>query len=564
MIKMQNIPIIGKIAIPAIILASVAIAIVLAASWSMTRLSDMASDLVDKNAARVRYALQAESSFNSAAVSEKNVILNAADKAEAQATIALYNKASEATIAAIDHYEQITKSEEQRHLAESFRTAVGEREKASAHIFDLVLSGKADQAFDYSRTTAAAFRRQATDAAAKLIAMNVEQMQAAREEGAAMASTTRFWLIAGALLGLACGFGALGWVSLYQISKPLTLMSGEMKKLASGDLDIHIAGVGRGDEIGTLAQALKVFHENAILTRRLEEEQRAEQQRKEARQHLIEQHISQFDAQVRGALDILAAASTEMNATANSMSSTAEMANRQAGAVAATASETLSNVQTVAAATEQLHVSIEEISRQVTQSADIAGEAVNEADSTNATIEGLAQTAQKIGEVVTLIQSIASQTNLLALNATIEAARAGDAGKGFAVVAGEVKTLANQTARATEDISGQVAAIQAETGKAVTAIKAIGNTIRQMNEIASAIAAAVEQQGAATRAISQNIQEVARGTAEVSTSIARVNDAAEQTGAAAMQVLSASDDLGRQAESLSKNVDGFFVNIRAS
>jgi methyl-accepting chemotaxis protein len=564
MIKIQNISIIAKIAIPGSFLAMVAMLIVLAASWSMTQLSVMASDLVDKNAARLRYALQAESSFNSAAVSEKNVILNASDKADAQANIALYNKASESTIAAIDHYEAITKSAEQRQLAESFRAAVGERETASAHIFELVLSGKTDQAFDFSRTTAAAFRRQAADAAAKLIAMNVEQMQAAREESAAMASKTRLWLIAGALLGLACGFSMLGWISLYQISKPLTAMSGEMKKLASGDLDILIDGVGRGDEIGTLAQALKVFHENAILTRRLEDEQRAEQQRKEARQQLVERHIREFDAQVRGALDILSAASTEMNATANSMSSTAEMANQQAGAVAATASETLSNVQTVAAATEQLHVSIEEISRQVTQSADIAGAAVTEADRTNSTIEGLAQTAQKINEVVTLIQSIASQTNLLALNATIEAARAGDAGKGFAVVAGEVKLLANQTARATEDISAQVSAIQAETGQAVAAIKAIGSTIRQMSEIASAIAAAVEQQGAATRDISQNIQEVARGTAEVSTSIARVNDAAEQTGAAAMQVLSASGDLGRQANSLSKNVDGFFANIRAS
>jgi len=221
-------------------------------------------------------------------------------------------------------------------------------------------------------------------------------------------------------------------------------------------------------------------------------------------------------------------------------------------------------MSTVAAATEQLHASTNEISRQVTQSAEFASTAVVEADRTNATIQGLADTAQKIGDVVALIQNIASQTNLLALNATIEAARAGEAGRGFAVVASEVKALANQTAKATEDISAQIAAIQGETGNAVEAIKAIGGTIRKMNEIASAIAAAVEQQGAATRDISNNIQLVAQGTSSVASNIAGVNEAVEETGHAAAEVLTASDELGRQADRLRVNVNGFLDNIRAA
>ena len=306
----------------------------------------------------------------------------------------------------------------------------------------------------------------------------------------------------GAAAGLVCAFGILGWIALYQISRPLAFMTGEMTKLANGDLNIEIEGADRADEVGGLARSLQVFKENAVTARRLEEEQRQQQVQKESRQHAVEGYIAVFDRQVSEALDTLSAASTEMHSTAASMSSTAEETSRQATAVTTASDQTSANVQTVAAATEQLHASTNEISRQVTQSAEFASTAVVEADRTNATIQGLAETAQKIGEVVSADSNIASQTNLLALNATIEAARAGEAGRGFAVVASEVKALANQTAKATEDISTQIAAIQGETGLAVDAIKAIGGTIRQMNQIATAIAAAVEQQGAATRDIS--------------------------------------------------------------
>ena len=561
-LKFRNIAIIAKIAVPATIVAVVAIGIVLYASLAVTHLSDTAAALVDGNATRVQLALQAESNFNSAAVSEKNVILNGTDLQAAKENIEHYSQATADTLDAITRFEAITKAEDQRELIETFRTAVGNRQEASKQIFELALAGKTAEAFDYSRGTAAKFRATASKAVKELIALNVAKMRVARDETVIMADRTRAWLVVGAAAGLVCAFGILGWIALYQISKPLARMTHEMTKLAAGDLDIQIDGADRADEVGGLARSLQIFRQNAITAHRIETEQREEQAQKELHQRVVEQHITEFDAQVREALDTLTAASTEMHATAESMAATAEETSRQATAVASSSDEATANVQTVAAATEELHSSISEISRQVAQSAEIANIAVIEADRTNDTVLGLAQTAHKIGEVVTLIQNIASQTNLLALNATIEAARAGDAGKGFAVVASEVKALANQTAKATEDISAQITAIQGETGHAVDAIKGIGGTIRQMNEIASAIAAAVEEQGAATRDISHNIQEVARGTAEVSANIAGVNEAAGETGSAATQVLTAADDLGRQADKLRTDVSGFFAKIR--
>ena len=559
----RNIAIIAKIAVPATIIAVVSIGIVLYASLAVTHLSDTAAALVDGNATRVQLALQAESAFNNAAISEKNVILSDDEKV-AKGHIELYGKATTATLDAIGRFEAITQDADQRALIDTFRTAVNGRRDASAKVFELALAGKAKEAFDHSRGVAAKHRQIAIATVGKLIAMNVEKMQAARDASVAMATHTRAWLVIGAAAGLICAFGVLGWIALYQISRPLAFMTHEMTKLANGDLNIEIEGADRADEVGGLARSLQVFKENAVTARRLEAEQRQQQVQKESRQHAVEEYIAVFDQQVREALDTLSAASTEMHATAGSMASTAEETSSQATAVAAASDQASANVATVAAATEQLHASTNEISRQVTQSAEFARTAVVEADRTNATIQGLAETAQKIGEVVSLIQNIASQTNLLALNATIEAARAGEAGRGFAVVASEVKALANQTAKATEDISTQIAAIQGETGLAVDAIKAIGGTIRQMNEIASAIAAAVEEQGAATRDISHNIQLVAQGTNGVAANIAGVNEAAQETGTAAEQVLTAADDLSRQADKLRTNVNGFLGKIRAA
>jgi methyl-accepting chemotaxis protein len=278
--------------------------------------------------------------------------------------------------------------------------------------------------------------------------------------------------------------------------------------------------------------------------------------------NLLNEHATKFEHEVHGMVEIVAAAATELQNTAAAMTSTASATSDQAEVVANAAQTASMNVQTVASATEQLHSSIAEISRQVTESTRIAGAAVEEATRTNEMVESLASAADKIGAVVKLINDIASQTNLLALNATIEAARAGEAGKGFAVVANEVKSLASQTARATEDISNQIGTVQGATRDAVNAIQGISGTIADISEIASAIAAAVEQQGAATREIARNVQEASSATTDVSSNIGEVTQAAGETGHSANEVLAAAADLAKQAEHLTEKVDGFLSDIR--
>ena len=270
-----------------------------------------------------------------------------------------------------------------------------------------------------------------------------------------------------------------------------------------------------------------------------------------------------FESNVKTVVESVASASTEMEMSARTLSATAEEGSSQSTAVAAASEEASTNVQTVAAAAEQLAQSVEEVGRQVQQSSTIASNAVSEAQKTNEEVEGLATAAEKIGEVVGLINDIASQTNLLALNATIEAARAGDAGKGFAVVATEVKSLADQTATATEDISSQISAIQNATENAVKAIKGISGTIGELSEISSAIASAVEEQSAATREIAQSVEQAAAGTADVSQNITGVTSGAQQTGDASAQVLEAASELSKQAETLRSQVDGFLVEVRS-
>ncbi|MGA2994445.1 methyl-accepting chemotaxis protein [Bradyrhizobium sp.] len=383
--------------------------------------------------------------------------------------------------------------------------------------------------------------------------------------GRQMSGATRSLALNGVMMLVALAMTIAGFVIVHRrVSAPIRRLTGAMRRLAEHDLATELQGTERTDEIGDMSRAVAIFKQNMLEADRLSAEQQNEQGRKEQRQIVIEGFIAAFDQSVTESLRSLAAASTELQTTAHSMSATAEQTSSKSATVASVSEEASTNVQTVASATEELSASINEISRQVAESTGIAGEAVSQAERTNAQVHALADAAQRIGDVVKLISGIAGQTNLLALNATIEAARAGEAGKGFAVVASEVKSLATQTAKATEEITAQVAAIQEATGSSVQAIQAIGETISRVNHIAAAIAAAVEQQGAATQEIARNVQQAAAGTTEVSGHIASVSQAAGETGVAAGEVLGSAKGLVQLSEALRDNVDRFIGNIRAA
>jgi len=403
----------------------------------------------------------------------------------------------------------------------------------------------------------------AVDALDRDLRFKAKEGKAAADAGAVVYGVTKVAIFV--VLGFAAAACLLlGLFIVKNVSAPVRKITDAMKRLAAKDMQVEIEGVGRKDEIGAMAGAVQVFKDNMITADRLSAEQAAEQAAKEQRTSRLDGLVRGFEAKVGAMVGSLASGSTELEATAQSMSGTATRTNGQATTVAAAAEEASGGVRTVAAAAEELSASIGEISRQVSQSSKITGQAVADARRTDAIVRALAEGAERIGHVVGLITSIAGQTNLLALNATIEAARAGDAGKGFAVVASEVKSLANQTAKATEEIGTQIAQIQSSTKEAVAAIREITGTIEEVSSIAVSIAAAVEEQGAATAEIARNVQQTARSAHDVTVNIGGVSQAATETGAAADQVLSAATDLSRQAERLTSEVGSFIAEVRAA
>jgi len=367
-------------------------------------------------------------------------------------------------------------------------------------------------------------------------------------------------LLAGALV---LAIGSMMLVGR-RVIKPLHAIRDGMLKVAAGDLSVDAGYAERHDEIGSLAGALATFKQQAVEKARIEQQERERNAGTATRQQAIEGYIGEFESQVRGMLAQLGDASNQMRTTSDGMSAVSTQTNASVQIAAKASGEASVNVQSVASAAEELSASINDISRQAAHAAGIAGRAVSQARATDDTVQGLAKTANRIGEVVGLINDIASQTNLLALNATIEAARAGEAGRGFAVVASEVKSLASQTAKATEDISEQIADIQKVASEAIEAIKGIGGIIGEVSEVATAIAAAVEEQGAATQEITRSTQQAAQGTKNVSDNIVGVSAGADAAGAAAQNVKTASEMLGAQTQQLRGRVDDFLGKIRAA
>jgi methyl-accepting chemotaxis protein len=464
-----------------------------------------------------------------------------------------------------------TRDEKARALVPEVKTAYVAYQKEMANTLRLVDGVKDFQlaeATEKLRDAAMASRGAAETLQGKVRAVAEELSdhleQLAKDSASEYESASRLMIVCsviGVVVGLLFGF----LIGQYGVSKPIRMIVSLLQSLAEGRFDMDISGTERKDEIGDVAKTALVFKENGIAKIRMEAEQKETEQRAavQRKQDMIKL-ADQFESAVGEIIETVSSASTELEASAGTLTSTAERSQELATTVAAASEEASTNVQSVASATEELSSSVNEISRQVQESARMAGEAVDQARKTNDRVSELSKAAARIGDVVELINTIAGQTNLLALNATIEAARAGEAGRGFAVVASEVKALAEQTAKATGEIGQQITGIQAATQDSVSAIKEISGTIERLSEISSTIAAAVEEQGAATQEISRNVQQAAQGTQQVSSNITDVQRGASETGSASSQVLDAARSLSSDSNRLKLEVGKFLTSVRAA
>jgi len=577
MMFIQNLRIGTKLAVTsALTIGLVALMIVLQMSGDaeVQKLSTGASG----QQAIAQNAAEAKASVRGMQIGIRDILTSSSPEA-LQKAVTYFNDRQTAALKFAGEMAKLSRSPENRKRIDRLAVLVGEFGKGeqqieATHKRALALDTKKDgeavarlaAEIDHLRMeTLAPINEEITTLAEEITSFAKQRSVEARAQAEAeAASVARTSFVTGMLVALvliaACIF------SVFSIARPMRALTAAMEKLAGGDFSVVLPGLGRKDEVGEVAGAVEKFKIVSEQKARAETEAKTQQDRIAAEQRKQEMRrlADSFEGAVGEIVGTVSSASTELEASATTLTSTAERTQQLTTVVAAASEEASTNVQSVASATEELSSSITEISRQVQESARVASEAVGQARSTTERVSELSKAATRIGDVVELINTIAGQTNLLALNATIEAARAGEAGRGFAVVASEVKALAEQTAKATGEIGQQISGIQTATQQSVGAIKDISDTIEKLSEISSTIAAAVEEQGAATQEISRNVQQAAHGTHQVSANITDVQRGASETGSASSQVLSAAQMLSTDSERLKLEVGRFLETVRAA
>jgi methyl-accepting chemotaxis protein len=554
-----------KAVVPLLLLAMVAAGLVIYARETIQDMAGLTRSITLVQAKRLEGIVNIKANVNDAGVEVRNMILETGEK-EMRIAKGHFETFVTSTFASIDGLNAIADTPQRRELNEKLRGLLREFFDILGRSAESGLKNDNQAATQLLLVDAAPVRAKVRGLIEQRSADLEREFAKAGDEADAQAARAQTVLIASGVVGLAVAFALALLIVFTGITRPLAHLVSVLQRMARGEIDATIPEAARGDEIGAVGKAVDGI--KAMVAQKAAEQ--AERQRIadeaaacERRRTMIEL-ADGFEQAVGGIVGMVSSSATELQATAQQMSSAAAETAAQSTNVAAAAEEAAANVGTVAAAAEELGASVQEIGRQVQGSSNLAQAAVGEADQTATLVQALRQTSARIGDMVGLISNIASQTNLLALNATIEAARAGEAGRGFAVVAAEVKELANQTGKATEEIAGQIGEIQGVTDQAVAAIGGITGRIREINSVAASIAAAVEEQGAATQEIVRNVAQASAGTSEVTGNISGVARASEDTGAAASQVLSASGELSRQAEHLSAEVDRFLATVRAA